>query len=697
MSEQRIFFKYSANEIRADLRPHDGIKRLKTVAEKRKNGLRKLMANLIMGQYAEMVNLFPEVIKFLAIEDELEVKRICHSFLVTLGPAKPGLLREAVAILLRDLEQSKNEQIRLMTFRTLAALRTPECIDETFKFISSALVKKSSTSMLKAVINTLPQMDCYDHERTLGLLETLYDLLEVAEGPPTVLVATLNSLKKIHEQNKNMAPLSISKTACYNLLLILTRLNEWDKALLLDCLCISYAPQSHAEAHSLIEMVVPQLQHANTSVILNCLKLITYASNYVSSIEQSLVAKISNSVIALLDKPPELKFLLLRNVILLLLCRGSSSLELEASYFFIEYGDQVYIKDTKLEILYLLATDDNLPSILNELKQYGTDIDIQMSKKAIRAIGNLAVKLEKQVKSCVSVLVELLEFGVDYVVQEVISVIKNVMRKTPNDFAYIVPKILEHIEQAKEPEAKSSILWIITEYNETVPDSEALLEEFACSFKSEPLEVQYMTLNCIVKHFVRNPSKESEKLCIQVLKCATNEIDDPDLRDRAFIYWKILTAAHQGDGALLTNEDIKEIVDGELPLIVLNNKLEEQVIEELELGIGTIASIYLKPASQVFRKCQPKTLPNRSALNPDRFHVKIVNENTDPGKLQPPVRKPLSHRSSTGALGRMDDYSTPAEKVNTLRKRSSTMLLTSSKLTRKPTELAKRFSIKKPF
>ena len=160
-------------------------------------------------------------------------------------------------------------------------------------------------------------------------------------------------------------------------------------------------------------------------------------------------------------------FLVLRNVILLLLSRESSLLRLDISYFFIEYNDPIYIKDTKLECLYLLANKETLPRILEELEQYATDIDIQMSRKSVRAIGNLAVKLdEDSVHDCVAVLLDLLEFGVDYVVQEIISVFRNILRKYPNNFKANVTELVKHTEVVQEPESKNAMIWIITQYSD---------------------------------------------------------------------------------------------------------------------------------------------------------------------------------------------------------------------------------------
>jgi len=53
-------------------------------------------------------------------------------------------------------------------------------------------------------------------------------------------------------------------------------------------------------------------------------------------------------------------------------------------------------------------------------------------RKAVRAIGRCAIKLERAAERCISVLLELIKIKVNYVVQEAIIVIKDIFRRYPN-------------------------------------------------------------------------------------------------------------------------------------------------------------------------------------------------------------------------------------------------------------------------
>ena len=53
-------------------------------------------------------------------------------------------------------------------------------------------------------------------------------------------------------------------------------------------------------------------------------------------------------------------------------------------------------------------------------------------------------------------------------------------------------------------------------------------------------QVQLQTLTAIVKLFLKKPDG-SQALVQRVLSTATKDCDSPDIRDRAYIYWRLLS------------------------------------------------------------------------------------------------------------------------------------------------------------
>ena len=56
--------------------------------------------------------------------------------------------------------------------------------------------------------------------------------------------------------------------------------------------------------------------------------------------------------------------------------------------------------------------------------RYATEVDVDFVRKAVRAIGRCAIKVEQAAERCVSTLLDLIQTKVNYVVQEAIVVIK---------------------------------------------------------------------------------------------------------------------------------------------------------------------------------------------------------------------------------------------------------------------------------
>jgi len=153
----------------------------------------------------------------------------------------------------------------------------------------------------------------------------------------------------------------------------------------------------------------------------------------------------------------------------------------------------------KLEIIINLTDNTNIDQVLHELKDYATEIDVDFVRKSVRAIGRIAVKLERAAEKCVTVLLELIRSKINYVIQESIIVIKDIFRKYPNRYELIIKDICENLVVLDEPEAKASMIWIIGEYAERIDKPHDFLSSFIDTFLDEPLNVQLQILTATVK------------------------------------------------------------------------------------------------------------------------------------------------------------------------------------------------------
>ena len=121
---------------------------------------------------------------------------------------------------------------------------------------------------------------------------------------------------------------------------------------------------------------------------------------------------------------------------------------------------------------------------------------------------------------------------------------KDIFRKFPNKYEALIKDLCAKLEEFYEPESKAAIIWIVGEYAEKIDDAEKLIDRFADSFLEDPDKVKLQLLTSGVKLYLKKPD-EGDDVIQRLLKLATEEADNPDLRDRAYIYWRMLSTSPQ--------------------------------------------------------------------------------------------------------------------------------------------------------
>lgn len=163
------------------------------------------------------------------------------------------------------------------------------------------------------------------------------------------------------------------------------------------------------------------------------------------------------------------------------------------------------------------------------------------------------------------------------------------------------------------------MIWIIGEYAERIDNADELLNTFLEGFQDENSQVQLQLLTAIVKLFLKKPA-ETQELVQNVLTLATQDTDNPDLRDRGYIYWRLLST----DAAAA-----KEVVLAEKPLISEDTDLlEPSLLDELICHISSLASVYHKPPTAfVEGKSGSKRVMPIKSLGADEDQDASVTEN----------------------------------------------------------------------
>ncbi|XP_073696394.1 AP-1 complex subunit beta-1 isoform X3 [Garra rufa] len=580
--------------------------------EKKKEAVKKVIASMTVGK--DVSALFPDVVNCMQT-DNLELKKLVYLYLMNYAKSQPDMAIMAVNTFVKDCEDP-NPLIRALAVRTMGCIR----VDKITEYLCEPLRKclkdedpyvRKTAAVCVAKLHDINAQLVEDQ----GFLDTLKDL--ISDSNPMVVANAVAALSEIAESHPNSNLLDLNPQTINKLLTALNECTEWGQIFILDCLA-NYTPRDDRESQSICERVTPRLSHANSAVVLSAVKvLMKFMEMLPKDLDYygTLLKKLAPPLVTLLSAEPELQYVALRNINLIVQKRPEI-LKHEMKVFFVKYNDPIYVKLEKLDIMIRLASQANIAQVLAELKEYATEVDVDFVRKAVRAIGRCAIKVEQSAERCVSTLLDLIQTKVNYVVQEAIVVIKDIFRKYPNKYESVIATLCENLDSLDEPEARAAMIWIVGEYAERIDNADELLESFLEGFHDESTQVQLQLLTAIVKLFLKKPT-ETQELVQQVLSLATQDSDNPDLRDRGYIYWRLLSTDPVA---------AKEVVLAEKPLISEETDLiEPTLLEELICHIGTLASVYHKPPSAFVegsRGVQHKRLPARagsgeSAESPD--------------------------------------------------------------------------------
>tara|TARA_B110000977_G_scaffold75465_1_gene101813 strand:- start:9575 stop:12316 length:2742 start_codon:yes stop_codon:yes gene_type:complete len=547
-----------------------------------KNAIKRIIANMSIGKDVSM--LFPDVVNR-AQTNDVELKKLVYLYLLNYARSQPELTILAVNTFVKD-SADPNPLIRALAVRTMGCIRVEKITEYLCDPLQRTLVDEDPYVRKTAAICVAKLHDINPElVEDRGFIDQLKELL--ADSNPMVVANAVAALTEIRDASASPGNIfNLNTNNVYKLLAALNECTEWGQVFILDSLA-SYKPSDEQDASSVIERVTPRLQHANCAVVLSAVKVIISQMSFIGNEEttKGLIKKLAPPLVTLLSAESEIQYVALRNINLITQ-KYPNMLTGEIKVFFCKYNDPIYVKQEKLETMVKLACEQNIDMVLLEFKEYATEVDVDFVRKSVRAIGRCAISIEAAAERCVSILLELIGTKVNYVVQEAIVVIKDIFRRYPNQYEGVIGVLCDSLDTLDEPEAKASMVWIIGEYAERIDNAEELLEAFLDTFLEEAPEVQLQLLTATVKLFLKKPSSGPQALIQTVLNQATAETDDPDLRDRAYVYWRLLSSDPEAakDVVLATKPTIKDD----------RNLLDPDLLQELLRQISTLSSVYHK-------------------------------------------------------------------------------------------------------
>ena len=584
--------------------------------DRQKTAIKKIISAMTIGR--DVSKLFPHVVKCI-ITPNLELKKLVYLYIINYARVKPLETLLAVNALKRDASDfNGNPLTRALAVRTMGCLGVEEIMQFLCDPLKDALndkdpyVRKTGALCVAKIYDINPQLA----EDQFGFLDKIKEMLE-EETNAMVLANCISALIEI-STTKGKDILEINWSKCRHLMSALHENNEWTQIYLLEGIS-RYSPTKQDEINEMIERIIPCVSHSNAGVVLSVIKILIKLLDLVENPEtiRTVCKKITPSLVTLLSSEPEIQYVALKNINILIQKRPII-FEKDIKIFFSSFTEPLYNKLEKLEIIYKLVSMNNIDIVLNELKEYSSDVDIKFVRRSVKLIGQCAIKLEKAAQRCVETLVELVKTQVNFVIQEAIIALKDIFRRYPNTFEGAMAIINDNLRTLDDPEAKAALIWIIGEYSDRIEGAENQLIKFIDNLKEEPYVIQINILDSATKTFLKCQSEESYNILNQVFDFCTKECEDPDVRDRGYMYYRLMTIDPQIASKIIVNEKprINEDVSG----------FDDNLLAILMDNLGTMATIYEKPPEAFVKKTKEKFFEDD---NEDEYEETQFNINED--------------------------------------------------------------------
>ncbi|EAY22531.1 Adaptin N terminal region family protein [Trichomonas vaginalis G3] len=601
--------------------------------KERKDAAKNVIALMRAGENVQ--ELFSDMLRCVKTDD-LELKKLVYLYLVNYSTTEPEQAIMAVNTFVQDSEHD-NPLIRALAVRTMCRINLESVAEHMIQPLKKCLkdadpyVRKTAAFGVSKLYDVLPEA-----VENSGLFPDLLSLL--TDENPLVVSNTTAALFEINS-HRNQPVLQLTAETLTPILAALSSCSEWCQVMLLDALA-KYTPISSEDASYLIDRLIPFLKNSNPSVVVGSFKCIFMFMDHDTRKPHELFPQIIPPFITLVaSSEPEIQYVVLRTLSLFV-HKFPKALAKEIRVFFCKYNDPSYVKMEKLDIIVTICTQQTAQIVLDELSEYCNAVDVAFVKKAVRCIGQIAMKIEAAAPRCVDILVGLVDGKADYAIEESVVVVSDILRRFPGSFESVIAAVCKNFDQIKDPHSKAAAVWILGEYCHIIEGVDLLLDPFLDSFHDEQPEVQLQILTSLVKVFIDRPNDTRDQLQF-VLTEATKGDVSPDVRNRAYIYWRLLSAEGNISQLVVKFDKVKVSSSGE--------HYEDSVLSELIRNMGSVAGVlHVVPGDFVHRVCyenrhedeevdeerdwiQAQITKNENVIDlfvdfePTTMHIKIVN------------------------------------------------------------------------
>jgi len=505
--------------------------------------IKKVIAYMTLG--IDVSRLFTEMI--MAIESkDIVIKKMVYLYLCNYAHKEPEMALMCINSLRRECD-NEDPMVRGLALRSLCNLRLESILEYVQVPLSKSLSDLSAYVRKTAVIGILklrylsPSLI-----ETNGYMTKLYQLLQ----DPDANVVT-NVIMVLNELLLSSGGMEISQSTVMHLLNRIGEFSEWGLNVILD-LVSRYNPVSEDETFSIMNLLDPVLRTANSGAVLATFKCFVRLTSAFPELQPQVYARAKPPLLTLITgAQSEIQFSVLKHLeIILRRTAAKGVFDDEYRQFFVRYNEPPHVKHLKVDLLPLISNDANAKVIAAELGEYVTDVDSELSKRAIRSIGQIALRVELVATDMTQALIDLIDLDMPYVRSEAVIVLANVLRVYSSVGSLVFPYLSKCLRKVEDPDARAALVWILGEFGSEIVEAPYLLEPIIDNYQEEQSSLLKLhTLTAAMKIFFKR-SPEMQLMLGRLLLSAVNDGSNQDVHDRALFYYRLLSADVQVASAL---------------------------------------------------------------------------------------------------------------------------------------------------
>ncbi|RIB16880.1 adaptin N terminal region-domain-containing protein [Gigaspora rosea] len=566
------------------------------------DGLKRLIAMISKGR--DVSEFFPDVVKNVASQN-LEIRKLVYIYLLRYAEQEPDLALLSINTFQRDLTD-QNQLIRAMALRVMSGIRVP-----VISPIVLLAIKKCMTDLSpyvrKTAAHAIPKCYSLDPSQKDALVDIITTLLN--DNSPFTIGSVITAFNEVCPDRLDLIHPHYRKFCR-----MLIDADEWGQIVIMGLL-LRYArtqflnpnPDNHRVAEKeksktvysdedsdesdnsldksyaldpdheqLLRDSLPLLQSRNSAVVLSVAKIFYHLAPTADAY------KLSKPLIRLLHSHREIQYVVLANIATMATQRPYL-FEPHLQQFFVRSTDPAFIRNLKMEIMTLVATESNITGILRELQEYVKSPNKDFATSAIRAIGRCAIGMPEMAESCLNGLMKLLWSKNDAVVAESVVVIKRLLQLRPQDNADMIIQLAKALDHITVPMARASIFWLVGQYAQNLekvaPD---ILRKAAKTFTTEADVVKLQIINLGAKLLSLHSTDHTLNLLFQyVLNLARYDLNY-DIRDRARLLRGLVLISEKKE-TNIDNMGVEGMLSKELnESSILTNNLKQILLCEKE-------------------------------------------------------------------------------------------------------------------